>query len=258
MEPQTTQSQPVVAPAATPVTTSAPLQAPITSSPFGRVALYSVLFLAVGFVGGFYTPGLLNPVAEVPVAVQQTDDKNTLTQNYYGDAFEFKYPKKYSSIFAHNDKVSFTAKIGMSEDGSVPTLLTIDLSNIQLKSLAYKTEKQKNEACAKQDDDSGCGLSQEGLLMSKKIIEEATTTPVTLPYWDLSGEVISAEGGKVFIALKRSPQAGTVYAYAIIFKSNGDAIMLETMLSDGDEASAQKNPEWKLFKEIAKTLEVKN
>ena len=48
-----------------------------------------------------------------------------------------------------------------------------------------------------------------------------------------------------------------MYAYAIIFKSNGDAIKLETALSDGDEASAQKNPEWKLFKEIAKTLKVK-
>lgn len=53
------------------------LRQPITTSPFGRVVLYSVLSLAIGFVAGFHTPGLLTdtPVTE-SIVVEQRPQEN--------------------------------------------------------------------------------------------------------------------------------------------------------------------------------------
>ncbi len=256
MEPQTTQSQPVVAPAATPVTTPTPLQAPITSSPFGRVALYSVLFLAVGFVGGFYTPGLLNPVAEVPVAVQQTKDTSySLTANYLNSTygFAFDYPKAYTNILQEENKI-------LLSDASSSIAINI----VPKASVIYKTKKEACAAVAKRGDDAcmSAPFSQEEFLATKKILDEATTTySVRIPlltYDGMEGEVVRVGGKSIFVGLERSGQTGTVGAYAVAFTERGDIIIFSTELDDNDITSAKNNPVWTTFKNVAQTFEVKN
>ncbi|MEN9338201.1 MAG: hypothetical protein RIQ41_515 [Candidatus Parcubacteria bacterium] len=243
MDPQAAQPAPAPSVVATP-----PLQTPVSSSPFGRIALYSVLFLAVGFVGGFYTPGLLNPAVEVPVAVPQTKDlSHALTSNYLNSTygFSFNYPKAYTHILQTKDYLWLS-------DASTSLAITITPKT----SVKYKTQK---EACAGVNDDGGCALSQDIMNATKKILDEATTTSkAIIPLLDVEGDILPTKDGFVMTALRRSWQSGEVYAYAVMLNKFGDMIVLEQALTDNDVASAERNPAWTTFKNVAKTLEVTN
>lgn len=220
-----------------------------------KTLLCSTVLLVIGVGAGYLVCDFNkkgNQAQTQPIVIEGVntswESKNTYTDLVHNLSFE--YPKTY----------------GLSLDGAQISVHSTSspLLKIEFYPFANVTFKTTKEACdyAIKEGDADCVSpqpSQDTFITSKNIIEEATAGTVLTGdnAQNLQGEVIDVNGRKALLSLTYSSQAGSVYAYARMYKDNGDLIRLEMALEGETELAAQQSVRWLEFKDVVRTLNVK-
>lgn len=250
MNPETLPSQPIEQE----IRTTAPPQETSGASLL-KTLLCSAVLLVIGVGAGYMAYDFTKKGNQTQLQPIVTEGANISweSKNTYTDLvnnLSFEYPKTY----------------GLSLDGAQISVHSTSspLLGVHVYPFATVTFKTTKEACdhAAKEGDTDCvspDSSQDTFIASKNLIEEAAVGTILTGdnAQGLQGEVVEVSGRKVLLSLSYSSQAGFVYAYARMYKDNGDLIKLEMALEDDTELAAQQSPRWFEFKDVVRTLTVK-